>query len=69
MNKGKTISVLYIDDENDMLDVSKRYLELSKDIIVRTETSALDAETILDSERFDVVISDYQMPRMAKSKQ
>ena len=64
MNKGKTISVLYIDDENDMLDVSKRYLELSKDIIVRTETSALDAETILDSERFDVVISDYQMPQM-----
>jgi PAS domain S-box-containing protein len=62
MMNGRQISVLYVDDEEDMLYLCKSYLELSGDIIVETETSVRQAEVTLESKRFDAVISDYQMP-------
>ena len=62
---GHQISVLYVDDEEDMLYLCKSYLELSGDIRVETETSAKRAEMMLENEHFDAVISDYQMPEMS----
>ena len=62
MMNGRQISVLYVDDEEDMLYLCKSYLELSGDILVETETSAKQAEVTLESKGFDAVISDYQMP-------
>ena len=55
----------YVDDEEDMLDISKLFLELEEDIRVETETSAKEAEMLLESKQFDAVISDYQMPEMS----
>ncbi|HEY3420118.1 MAG TPA: response regulator [Methanomassiliicoccales archaeon] len=65
MMNQNSISVLYIDDEEDMLDVCKLYLELSEDIRIETEVSVDRAERRLDDERFDAIISDYQMPEMS----
>ena len=63
--KTGTASVLYVDDEEDMLDISKLFLELEEDIRVETETSAKEAEMLLESKQFDAVVSDYQMPEMS----
>jgi hypothetical protein len=43
MMKDQHISVLYVDDEEDMLDLCKLYLELSGDILVETEISVKQA--------------------------
>jgi PAS domain S-box-containing protein len=65
MTNEQRISVLCVDDEEDMLDICKLYLELSEDIQVETEISVKQAEIILEHRHFDVVISDYQMPEMS----
>ena len=59
-----SISVLYVDDEPDLLELGKLSLEASGDFSVRTINSAHSALTLLDKEKFDAIISDYQMPRM-----
>jgi PAS domain S-box-containing protein len=59
-----TLHVLYVDDEPDLLDISKMFLEESGDFSVTTIVSAPDALELLNKEQFDVVISDYQMPGM-----
>jgi|GEM_PF-1557733 len=58
------ISVLYIDDEPALLDIGKGFLELSGQLEVSIEKSALRALARLSKETFDVVISDYQMPEL-----
>jgi len=58
------IRVLYVDDEPSLLDIGKLYLERSGDFTVTTAQSALDAIRLLEQERFDAIISDYQMPGM-----
>lgn len=57
-------SVLYVDDEPLLLEVTKTYLENNSDIVVDTVESAEDALSILNTRRFDAVVSDYQMPEM-----
>ena len=59
-----TIRVLYVDDEPSLLNIGKVFLERSGDFAVTTATSAPDAIRILGQERFDAIISDYQMPEM-----
>jgi PAS domain S-box-containing protein len=59
-----TIRVLYVDDESDLLDIGKLFLEESGDFTVTTALSASDAIRLLEQEKFDAIISDYQMPGM-----
>jgi CheY-like chemotaxis protein len=58
------IRVLYVDDEQDLLNIGKLFLEKSGEFHVGTFSSAQEA---LDSpfiQTWDVIISDYQMPDM-----
>jgi PAS domain S-box-containing protein len=57
-----TLSVLYVDDEPMLLNVSKIYLERRSDISVTIASSVTDALRLLETSLFDVIISDYQMP-------
>ncbi len=58
------ISLLLVDDEPDLLEVGKIFLERSGEFNVKTCKSAYEALLILSSETFDAVVSDYQMPGM-----
>ncbi len=58
------LRVLYVDDEPDLLDISKRFLELEGEFVINTLTSAKAALEQLNTERYDAIISDYQMPGM-----
>ncbi|MEI6842679.1 MAG: PAS domain S-box protein, partial [Methanomicrobiales archaeon] len=59
-----TLRVLYVDDEHDLLDIGKVFLERSGDFYVTTIDSATAALDLISRERFDAIISDYQMPGM-----
>ncbi len=56
------ISVLYVDDEPELLEIGKLFLEKKCAIRVATALSAIDALKALDQDHFDAIISDYQMP-------
>lgn len=58
------LSLLYVDDEQDLLDLCKLFLEREGDFTVFTLTSAKEALKILSEWRFEAIISDYQMPEM-----
>jgi DNA-binding response OmpR family regulator len=58
------IRVLYVDDEPILLKTGKFYLERKGEFAVDTLTSAKEACIRLNTERYDAVISDYQMPGM-----
>jgi PAS domain S-box-containing protein len=57
-----TISVLCVDDESALLDICKLYLEKTTEFSVTTESSASRALGVLQSNRIDAIVSDYQMP-------
>ncbi|MHB8164303.1 MAG: response regulator, partial [Methanoregula sp.] len=56
------ISVLYVDDEQALLDIGKAFLEQSGSITVVTSPSVADAQERLAKRSFDAIVSDYQMP-------
>jgi len=58
------ISVLYVDDEEVLLEICKQFLERSGDLTVEVSISAKNALDLITSKRFDAIISDYQMPEM-----
>lgn len=58
------ISILYVDDETDLLELGKQYLEQSDDLHVTTVTSAQGALHQVKTAAYDAVVSDYQMPGM-----
>ena len=55
------IRVLYVDDEPDLPDICKLFLEQSGDFSVATIDSAPGARELLKLEQFDAIVSDYQM--------
>lgn len=57
-------SVLYVDDERDLLEVGRIFLEQTGDLKVGIETSAQDALNSPHITAFDAIVSDYQMPDM-----
>ncbi|MCX6689038.1 MAG: response regulator [Methanoregula sp.] len=61
---AENIRVLYVDDESTILDLCKLFLERSGDFTVTIAASAPEAIRILGHERFDTIVSDYQMPEM-----
>ncbi len=56
------ISVLYVDDEEVLLEIGKIFLEKSDQFHVDTMTSATEALQLLKSTSYDAIVSDYQMP-------
>jgi PAS domain S-box-containing protein len=58
------ISVLYVDDEPELLEIGKIFLEKRCAIRVDTALSPNDALKVLDRQHYDAIISDYQMPGM-----
>ncbi|MFA4848969.1 MAG: PAS domain S-box protein [Methanoregula sp.] len=57
-------SVLYVDDEPDLLELGRLFLEKSGEFTVVTSTSAEAALESPSIRSYDVIISDYQMPGM-----
>jgi PAS domain S-box-containing protein len=57
-------SLLYVDDEPDLLHLGKLFLERSGEFSVTTFTSPLEALENLATTTYDAIISDYQMPEM-----
>lgn len=58
------IRALYVDDEPDLLEIGRLFLEMAGDFSVTTVESASAALELLEKEEFDAIISDYQMPGM-----
>ncbi|MFA5295836.1 MAG: PAS domain S-box protein [Methanoregulaceae archaeon] len=58
------ITVLFVDDEPMLLELSKRYLETTGKFRVDTATSAQVALGKLEVSPYDAVVSDYQLPGM-----
>ncbi len=59
-----TLRVLYVDDEPDLLELGRIFLERDGHFTVDTIESAPAALTLLNSTKYDAVISDYLMPDM-----
>ena len=56
------VSVLYVDDEANLLELTKLFLEFRGEFSVDTRTSAQDGLDLLRSRTYDAIVSDYQMP-------
>jgi CheY-like chemotaxis protein len=57
-------SILYVDDEPDLLEIAKIYLEKSGEFSVDIYTAAQDALGSSVFSSYDAIIADYQMPVM-----
>ena len=57
-------TVLYVDDEETLLEVGKLFLEHDGRFSVDIITSAPAALALMEKKHFDAIISDYQMPEM-----
>lgn len=56
------VAILYVDDEEVLLDLAQKFLERLDTFAVKKASSATEALAILTSSSFDVIVSDYQMP-------
>ena len=56
--------VLYVDDEPSLCRAFVRMFVNEGDVAVTTSTSALEASSLIESEVFDVIVSDLRMPAM-----
>jgi PAS domain S-box-containing protein len=64
MAVSERTTVLIVDDEPGLLDVSKAFLERGGCFKVDTSPSAIEAIRVMDLEKYDAIVSDYQMPGM-----
>ena len=58
------ISVLYVDDEKELLNLGKIFLEQGHHFDVDTAISAESGLLLLQNRHYDAIVSDYQMPEM-----
>ncbi len=58
------IRVLYVDDEEALLEMGKLFLEQNGEFSVDTVLSAPEALDILNKKMYDAIVSDYKMPEM-----
>ncbi|HWQ67818.1 MAG TPA: PAS domain S-box protein [Methanospirillum sp.] len=58
------IHVLYVDDEQDLLTIGRLFLERLGKFTVTVASGAAEAIVLLKEQSFDVIVSDYQMPKM-----
>jgi PAS domain S-box-containing protein len=56
------IRVLHVDDDEDFLKCSKRFLEMQDSFQIETALSVKEALQKISEEQYDVIVSDYQMP-------
>lgn len=57
--------MLLVDDEPNLLDLAKRFIEReNRNITIVTAESALEALERIEEDTFDIIVSDYQMPKM-----
>ncbi len=56
------ISVLYVDDEAGLLEISKFFLEQDPDFSVDTAISVPEALRLMQARKYDIILSDYMMP-------
>jgi PAS domain S-box-containing protein len=56
------IRVLAVDDELELGNLSKEFLEMQGDIEVHTVNSVAEARAAVSAFRYDAIVSDYQMP-------
>jgi PAS domain S-box-containing protein len=56
--------VLYVDDEEALLEVTKIFMERSGSMSLDTALTATDAIPLLKNRQYDAIIADYQMPDM-----
>jgi DNA-binding NtrC family response regulator len=62
---GGGISVLVVDEDEDVLELTETFLERESDRLdVETETSSREALERIESGGVDCVVSDYRMPGM-----
>ncbi|MFA5368727.1 MAG: response regulator [Candidatus Paceibacterota bacterium] len=61
-SSSSKIRVLFVDDDEDILMISKLSLEKDGIMVITTATSAAEAMKIMEIRNFDVVVSDYYMP-------
>ena len=64
MTRPSLYSILYVDDDTDLLDLGRTFLEMDGSFVVDTATSATEALERLETTKFDAIVSDYQMPDM-----
>lgn len=60
---SKTIRILAVDDEQEILQLIKRYLEL-EGYQVDTASDGLDGLTLFEKGKYDLVLADVMMPGM-----
>ncbi len=58
------VQALYVDDEALLLDITRLYLERTGDIAVDITANPFEAYDLIMTGRYDVVVSDYQMPEI-----
>ena len=58
------ISVLLVDDDPALLEITRIYLEKNKKMMIDTAQSAAEAQGKLKSSSYEVIVSDYDMPGM-----
>src|SRR5512145_2441965 len=56
------ISILYVDDEPELLGLCKIFLEQGGEFRVTPISSVQESLDVLSNSSFDAIISDYQMP-------
>jgi PAS domain S-box-containing protein len=60
-----TYRILHVDDDSEWLDLASTFLEREQELFdIETVTSASDGLERLQTEDFDCIISDYDMPEM-----
>ncbi|MEI6293976.1 MAG: PAS domain S-box protein, partial [Methanomicrobiales archaeon] len=59
-----SLRVLYVDDDTTLLEIGQLFLERNGDFSVKAIDSASTALTLLENEKIDAIVSDYQMPGM-----
>lgn len=58
------ITILLVDDQKVLLDITRLFLEKGGDISVDTALSAQEALVMLSQKKYDAIVSDYEMPEM-----
>ena len=60
----QAISILFVDDDQDLLTLGKLFLERIEEFRVDTMTSAEEALNLSQIQSYDVIVSDYRLPGM-----
>jgi PAS domain S-box-containing protein len=63
LSETAPVKVLHVDDEHGLLKVAKQCIEMEGNFEVDTAVSVDNAEKKLNEKNYDVIVSDYMMPK------